>query len=143
VNKILTLPLLMLLLPLPALAAQLQSVAARVATQQETLTGFTREAALLVVSAEVAGRVEQVTADVGDRLEKGKSLACLDTTFIDLEIRANQAEQQRLQVDITHYSKQVKRFSRLLQQKSSSQSQLDESERALQSSRAQLVASQV
>ncbi|MBA1330129.1 hypothetical protein QQ73_02715, partial [Candidatus Endoriftia persephone str. Guaymas] len=50
VNKILTLPLLMLLLPLPALAAQLQSVAARVATQQETLTGFTREAALLVVS---------------------------------------------------------------------------------------------
>jgi RND family efflux transporter MFP subunit len=143
VNKILTLPLLMLLLPLPALAAQLQSVAARVATQQETLTGFTREAALLVVSTEVAGRVERVTADVGDRLEKGTSFACLDTTFIDLEIRANQAEQQRLQVDITHYSKQVKRFSRLLQQKSSSQSQLDESERALQSSRAQLVASQV
>lgn len=113
-------------------------VVARTALQRETLSGFTRERTRLVLSSEASGKVRQVKADVGDVIPADEPFACLDPTFIDLEIRANQAEMVGLQVDVRHFRKQVKRFSRLLQQSSSSESQLDDAQHSLDKAKSQL-----
>ncbi len=129
--------LLGLLFDAPPVQAQ-DWVVAKAASQRETLSGFTRERTRLVLSAETSGRVLQVNADVGDEVPAGEPLACLDPTFLDLEIRANQAEIASLQVDIRHFRKQVKRFSQLLKQNSSSESQLDDAQHNLDKTLSQL-----
>ncbi|MBL3588267.1 MAG: efflux RND transporter periplasmic adaptor subunit [gamma proteobacterium endosymbiont of Lamellibrachia anaximandri] len=118
-------------------------VTAQAATQREVLSGFTRARTLLTLSAEASGRVEEVNADVGDRIDAKRPLVCLDDTFIKLDLRANSAETQRLEVDVRHYRKQVKRFSQLLKQKSSSESQLDDAQRNLDSARSQIASLKV
>ncbi len=105
--------------------------AARAALQRETLSGFTRARTHLVLSAEASGKVLQVNADVGDVISPDQPFACLDPTYIDLEIRANQAEMASQRVDARYFRKQVKRFSQLLKQSSSSESQLDEAQHNL------------
>jgi len=123
----------------PAVQAQ-DWVVAQAAMQRETFSGFTRERTRLVLSAEASGRVLQVNADVGDVLSADQSFACLDPTFLDLEMRTNQAEIAGLQVDVRHFRKQVKRFSQLLQQHSSSESQLDDAQHNLDKTLSQLAA---
>jgi RND family efflux transporter MFP subunit len=113
-------------------------VEARVAVQTETQSGFTRAHTRLTLSAEESGRIETVNGDVGDRLEKEKPFACLDSTYLDLELRTNQAEQQALEVDKAYYRKEVVRYSKLVKKNSSSESQLDTAQRNLDKTRSQL-----
>jgi RND family efflux transporter MFP subunit len=126
-----------------ALHAQEDMVTAQPAYQQELLSGFTRERTLRVLSAETSGRVVEVNGDVGDRTRAEQPFACLDTTFIDLELAANRSERQALQVDLTYYRKEVKRLRQLLAQKSSSESQLDAAVRNLDKTEVQLEALEV
>jgi RND family efflux transporter MFP subunit len=118
-------------------------VTAQPAFQQERLSGFTRERTRLVLSAETSGRVVEVNGDVGDVTVEGESFACLDPTFIDLELAANQAERKALEVDLVYFRKEVKRIRRLLAQRSSSESQLDAAERNLDKTRVQLEALEI
>jgi RND family efflux transporter MFP subunit len=113
-------------------------VTAQPAFQQELLSGFTRERTRLVLSAETSGRVVEVNGDVGDITVGGEPFACLDPTFIGLELAANQAEKQALEVDLAYFRKEVKRIRQLLAQKSSSESQLDAAVRNLDKTRVQL-----
>lgn len=115
-----------------------ERVEARTAMQRETLSGFTRARTRLVLSAEATGKVQQVNADVGDVITADEPFACLDPTFVELEIRANQAEMTSLQVDVSHFRKQVKRFTQLLKQNSSSESQLDDARHNLDKTLSQL-----
>jgi RND family efflux transporter MFP subunit len=116
---------------------------ARAAVQQETLSGFTRARTRLVLSAEAAGKVIQVNGDVGDEITADQPFACLDPTYLDLEIDANQAEVDSLLVDVKHFRKQVKRLTQLLKQNSSSESQLDEAQHSLDKALSQIQALQV
>ena len=118
--------------------AQESLVTAEPAYRQEVLSGFTRERTRRVVSAETSGRVESVNGDVGDQTLAETPFACLDTTFVDLELDANRQERAALQVDLAYYSKEVKRLRQLLAQKSSSESQLDSAQRNLDKTRVQL-----
>lgn len=118
--------------------AEEELVVARTAMQRETLSGFTRARTHLVLSAEASGKVLQVNADVGDVIPPDQTFTCLDPTYIDLEIRANQAEMASQQVDARHFRKQVRRFSQLLKQSSSSESQLDEAQHNLDKTLSQL-----
>ncbi|MEN8180244.1 MAG: efflux RND transporter periplasmic adaptor subunit [Pseudomonadota bacterium] len=113
-------------------------VVAQAATQRETLSGFTRARTHLVLSSEASGKVLRVNADVGDVIPADGPFACLDPTYIDLEIRANQTEMASLRVDARHFSKQVKRFNQLLKQNSSSESQLDDAQHNLDKALSQL-----
>ena len=113
-------------------------VTAEPAYRQEVLSGFTRERTRRVLSAETSGRVERITGDVGDRTLTETPFACLDTTFVDLELAANHQERAALQVDLTYYRKEVKRLRQLLAQKSSSESQLDAALRNLDKTQVQL-----
>jgi RND family efflux transporter MFP subunit len=129
---------------LPAEGEKKNEVAvARAAVQQETLTGFTRARTQLTLSAEASGKVVEVNGDVGDVIEGDRPFACLDPTFADLEIRANQAEIASLRVDAQHFRKQVRRFSRLLKQNSSSESQLDDAQHSLDKAYSQIEALKV
>ncbi|MET0090299.1 MAG: efflux RND transporter periplasmic adaptor subunit [Candidatus Thiodiazotropha sp.] len=110
------------------------------ATQRETQIGFTRAYHRVVLSAELNGRVVRVNGDVGDSLPDGQALACMDDTFINLELRANRVERSGLQVDRDYYRKEVARIRQLLQQNSSSQSQLDSAQRNLDKTESQIEA---
>lgn len=118
-------------------------VAAKPATQRETLSGFTRADTRLVLSAETSGRVAEVNGDVGDVTSAELPFACLDRTFVELELAANRVQQEVLRVDLTYFRKEVERLRQLLRQNSSSQSQLDAARRDLDKTRVQLEALEV
>ena len=115
-------------------------VEARAAVQRETQSGFTRARSRLMLSAEAAGRVVRVNGDVGDSIKAGEPFACLDDTYLDLELRANRADREALKVDMAYYRKEVTRYSQLLKQNSSSESQLDTARRNLDKTQTQLKA---
>ncbi|MEJ2620970.1 MAG: efflux RND transporter periplasmic adaptor subunit [Candidatus Thiodiazotropha sp.] len=125
-------------LPVSDLMGDDSLVEARVAVQTETQSGFTRAHTRLTLSAEESGRIETVNGDVGDRVENEKPFACLDRTYLDLELRTNLAEQQALEVDQAYYRKEVARYSKLVKKNSSSESQLDTAQRNLDKTRNQL-----
>jgi RND family efflux transporter MFP subunit len=122
---------------LSGLSAAEVLVEAKAAIKRETLSGFTRAHTRLVLSAESAGRVVQVNGDVGDDIKGEEPYTCLDDTYLELELRSNEAERKILEVDINYFDKEVVRFSKLLKQNSSSKSQLDTAKRNLDKSKAQ------
>jgi RND family efflux transporter MFP subunit len=115
-----------------------KQVEAKAAVKRETLSGFTRAHTRLVLSAESAGRVVQVNGDVGDYVQENEPFACLDDTYLDLEISSNKAERKTLKVDIEYFRKEVNRFNKLLKKNSSTKSQLDTATRNLDKTKAQL-----
>lgn len=115
-------------------------VTAQPAYRQENLSGFTRERTRKLLAAETSGRVAAVNGDVGDLTVAEPPFVCLDTTFVDLELAANRAEQQALRVDLDYFGKEVERIRQLLAQKSSSKSQLDAAERNQDKTEVQLEA---
>ncbi len=125
-------------LPLSSLYAVENLVMAKMAVQRGIQSGFTRAHSRLVLSAEQAGRVVTVNGDVGDTISKGRAFACLDDTYLDLDLRANRAEQEALNVDRAYYRKEVVRYSKLVKKNSSSESQLDSAQRNLDRSETQL-----
>jgi RND family efflux transporter MFP subunit len=112
-------------------------VTAKAAVKSETLSGFTRAHTRLVLSAESAGRVVKVNGDVGDHIKENEPFACLDDTYLNLEIRNNSAERKTLKVDIKYFNKEVNRFNKLLKKNSSTKSQFDTAQRNLDKSKAQ------
>lgn len=111
---------------------------AKSAQQTVTLTGFTRARTLLDLSSEMSGRIETVFADVGEPIPKDGKFACLDRTFIKLEIESNRAEMTRTKIDIAYFTKQSLRHRKLVSQNSSAQIQLDDHERSLATAQQQL-----
>ncbi len=126
----------------PAFASQ-TPIIAQPAKHTVILTGFTRARTLMNLTSETSGKVERVFADIGDGIPEQGLFACLDDTFIDLEIESNKVEGERLKVEIDYYRKQVNRYSQLVRANSTAQSQLDEFERYLASFRHQIEANRV
>jgi multidrug efflux pump subunit AcrA (membrane-fusion protein) len=120
-------------IPAQPVHAEQEIVTAQGAVQPVTLTGFTRPRTVIDLSSEEAGKVTRVFADIGDRIADAGYFACLDRTFIDLEIASNRAEMGRVKVEIDFFSKQVSRYRTLVGRNSVAQMQLDETERSLAS----------
>ena len=121
-----TLCMLLLFSSLPCSAAPAKVCTARPARQQITLTGFTRARAVLSLTAEVPGRVEQVTADVGDTIAPDGVFARIDPTLTRLELAAKQVAIRQIRRTIEYDTRQVERYRQLLHAKSSSRVHLDE-----------------
>ncbi len=137
------LPLLLFITLISPASASPTLVVAQPAEHTVTLTGFTRARTVMNLSSETSGKIERVFADVGDGIPEQGYFACLDDTYIDLEIESNKVEGKRLEVEIDYYHKQVKRYVQLVRTNSTAQSQLDEFERHLGSFRLQLEANRV
>ena len=97
----------------------------RPAMREVRLTGYTRARYIMDIISEEAGRCVKVTADVGDQIRKDGLFAVLDTTFIDLSIKKNRVDQQRLENLISYHNKEVRRFKELVERETAAQSQLD------------------
>ena len=101
-------------------------VVAKPAMHRVTLTGYTRARYVMDIASEEAGRCVKVIADVGDQIGKDGLFAVLDTTFIDLTLKKNQVDQERLANVIAFHAKEVGRFEKLVERETAAQSRLDE-----------------
>ncbi|MCP4700756.1 MAG: efflux RND transporter periplasmic adaptor subunit [Gammaproteobacteria bacterium] len=115
----------------------------RAATRDIVLTGFTRAVASMPLTSESAGRCVSVSADIGEYIEKSGVFACLDDTFIRLEIDSNRVEQARLLAEVAYFKKEVARHKKLVRRNTSAQAELDSLERSLVSFRHQFKARKV
>ena len=95
------------------------------------------------VAAEVGGRILEVAADVGRRVQPGEVLARIDPGDYRLARALAKADIDRLQALIRVQELQVKRLRSLLRQKSVDRSSLDEAEARLGALRAQLLGGRV
>lgn len=106
--------------------------------QEVTLTGFTRARATLRLVAEEAGRFAFVNAEVGDVISEGRHFGCLDTTYVDLDITANHARQERLRADVDYYTRQAERLGKLVDKNTTAQAELDDMVRRRAGAKAEL-----
>ncbi|MBI9078837.1 MAG: efflux RND transporter periplasmic adaptor subunit [Pseudodesulfovibrio sp.] len=113
------------------------------ADRWSTLTGFTRARNAMTLVTEESGRVHKVVADVGDTLGEHGLFAELDTTFIELDLAGNRADQQRLKSDLNYNKKEMERYEALVRDQNAAQSTLDNNIRAHQAALQQLRAKQI
>lgn len=106
----------------------------------ETLTGFTRAGTVMTMVSESAGKALTVAAEVGETIGPEQVFAQLDTTFIKLDIKDNNAERARLESQIAYYEKEASRYRNLVKKKSAAQSSLDKLEHELEQAKLTLKA---
>lgn len=94
------------------------------------------------LAAEVEGRVTMMSADTGDQIAAGQTLAEIDTSTRLLQQQAARAGLERLAVHIANGERRVKRFATLSAQNLSSQSQLEDAREQLEAFRADYKAAQ-
>ena len=77
------------------------------------------------IAAEVSGNLVWV-AEVGDRFNKGETLAHINDRELQLQLRNNQSEEKRLSSRFDYLQRQVKRLGRLAKTNSAAESELDQ-----------------
>ena len=85
--KLLFFGLILALSSHPAYAAD-PLATAQAAYRQITVTGFTRARASMELATEVPGKIEHVYADIGDAIPGDGKFACIDDTFVAIDIKS-------------------------------------------------------
>jgi len=101
------------------------------ASRLTTLTAFTRPRAVMTLVSEESGRCLEVLADVGDAIGPDGVFARLDDSFQRLDLEKNRAEQGRLEANFEFYSKEVKRYEKLVGKDSAARRDLEDEARVL------------
>ncbi|MCK5540080.1 MAG: efflux RND transporter periplasmic adaptor subunit [Deltaproteobacteria bacterium] len=101
---------------------------ARAAVQTTVLRGYTRARWRRFLTCEETGRCLEVRAEMGDVIGPDGLFARIDTTFIDLELEANQAAAARLENQMVYWHREVKRYRKLSGQKAVSETRVQELE---------------
>jgi len=83
------------------------------ATREVIITGFTRAHATIPVTTEVAGKIKKIFADIGEPIPHNGKFACLDETFVDLDIESADNEIAQHLNDINYYKKETDRHETL------------------------------
>ena len=110
--------------PPPAIVVAEKAIQQNIApTALYSATVISRDDANL--SAELAGRITWV-AEVGDRIKAGDPVVKLDDIFIKQQVIEEQSIIQSEKAKFDLHSKEVKRFSELLEQNNVARSQLDQ-----------------
>jgi RND family efflux transporter MFP subunit len=104
---------------------------------QESI-GWVESETLPLVAAEVAGRVVQLGADVGQTVGRGQLLAELDAKDGRIARESVQADMQRIQASLGNQERLVQRYEKLVQDKFISVTQLDDAKAQLAVLREQL-----
>ena len=92
-----------------SIAQESQFVSVQPALQATTLTGFTRARHSLPIASEISGKVTHIYADIGHAIPANGVFACLDKTFIKLDIASTDNSIAQHGVDLKYLSKQVDR----------------------------------
>jgi RND family efflux transporter MFP subunit len=101
------------------------------AYRQVTVSGFTRARATMHLITEVSGKIKQIYADIGDSIPTTGQFACLDDTFVKIDIASAENDIAQHAIDIAFFRKQVSRHQQLVEKASVAVSLLDELERNL------------
>ena len=101
---------------------------ARAAVQTTVLRGYTRARWRRFLTCEEPGRCLEVRAEMGDMIAADGLFAKLDTTFIDLDLEANQAACARLENQMDYWHREVKRYRKLSGSKAVSETRVQELE---------------
>ncbi len=110
--------------PPPAIVVAEKAVLQEIApTALYSATVISRDDANL--SAEIAGRITRV-AEVGDRIKAGEPAVKLDDIFIQQQVIEEQSIIQSEKAKFDLHSKEVKRFTELLEHNNVARSQLDQ-----------------
>ena len=115
--------------------AESQWTTVKPASRHIKITGFSRAQAKMPLISEVSGKVVKVYADIGEPIPKSGLFACLDDTFVNIDIQREQNEISRHYVDIKFYQKEVDRYQKLVKKQSSAVSVLDNQRRKLDESK--------
>ncbi len=94
---------------------------ARPALQTTVLRGYTRARRRRSLVCEESGRCLKVYGEMGDVVAADGLFAQIDTTFIDLEMKANRAACARLENQINYWHHEVERYRNLSGQKAVSE----------------------
>ncbi|MEM7401550.1 MAG: efflux RND transporter periplasmic adaptor subunit [Pseudomonadota bacterium] len=108
----------------PAVVVVAEAVQENIApTAQYSATVISRDDANL--SAELAGRITWV-AEVGDRVQAGDAVVRLDDVFIKQQVIEEQSTIQSEKAKFDLHTKEVKRFTELLEENNVARNQLDQ-----------------
>ncbi len=77
------------------------------------------------ISAELSGRLTWI-AEVGQQVKEGDLITVLDDHLLNLQLRNDFAEIERIEADIAYNQRQVGRLERLARQNNTAESELDE-----------------
>lgn len=94
------------------------------------------------VSAETSGRIRVIHADVGDRVEAGDLLAEIDSEVQQIAVSLARASVVQLQAQLENQKRRVQRLTRLAEQQSIAEDQLDDATTSIKTMEAQLDAAQ-
>jgi len=109
-----------------SIASEKQLVTVQASFQPITLSGFTRARQSMPIASEVAGKVTHIYADIGQSIPENGVFACLDDTFIKLDIVATKNSITQHGVDLKFLSKQVERHKKLVKTNSAAISLYDD-----------------
>lgn len=93
-----------------------------------SLTGFTGPQSTVILSFEIAGKIEQVLVDVGDAVPADGKIASLDATFVRLDLDRNTILQQKAHRQLQHEEKTLARYEALITKNSTAQATYDEAQ---------------
>ncbi|WP_432738702.1 efflux RND transporter periplasmic adaptor subunit [Maridesulfovibrio sp. FT414] len=113
------------------------------ASRTVSLIGFTRPRVSMTLVSEESAMCTKVYADIGDTLDESGRFAELDPTFIKLEIAQLVADRDRLQSDVTYYSREAERYRNLVKKSTAAQSELDLHIRNLENAESRLHATEL
>lgn len=116
-----------------ALEAQTQLVA-----RTDLSIGRLRADTAPAISAETAGRIQAIHADVGDEVQAGDLLALIDPEVQQIAVSSARADLADLQAQLENQQRQVERLKRLAAQQSIAEDQLDQAETRIETLEAQI-----
>lgn len=115
-----------LLLSCATLRAEPATVEIRPHFRLKKLTGFTSPREEMMVISEVNGRCISIAVNIGTAIPENGKIAEIDRTFIELELEANRIAQDQVRRQLAEEEKSLRRYSKLLSEKSTPQARLDE-----------------
>ncbi len=113
----------------PSIANEEQLVTVQTAFQTTTLSGFTRARHSMPLASEISGKVTHIYADIGQAIPENGIFACLDKTFIELEIASTENSIAQHYTDLKYLRKQANRHRKLVKAKSTAVSVLENLDR--------------
>jgi membrane fusion protein (multidrug efflux system) len=94
------------------------------------------------VAAQVAGQIELLSADLGDRVTAGQELALIDTASYEALVRQSEANLARTKASAANAAQNLKRIQDLQKEKISSTSDLDQAVAEADRTRAEVKAAE-
>ncbi|MDF1582439.1 MAG: efflux RND transporter periplasmic adaptor subunit [Methyloprofundus sp.] len=90
------------------------------------ISGFTRARRSMPIASEISGKVTHIYADIGQPIPEDGIFACLDDTFIKLDIASTENSIAQHGIDLKFLGKQVDRHQKLVKTNSAALSLLDD-----------------